>query len=482
MSNGLDNQRNLGTFRLVLFSIGLTLASGVFSMMGDFAANGAYTGAVLIGWAIAGVGMLGLSMSFYRLSIVRPELTSGIYSYAREGFGDYIGFNSAWGYWISAILAQVSFVTLFFAALGYFFPAFGAGNNLTSIVVGSVIIWLLFGLILRGVNEAVTINAIVVIAKIVPILSLILTILVARAFDWSVFTQNFWGEGAGMSIFDQVKATTYVTVWIFIGIEGAVVISGRAKNTKIAGRATAISFLSLLALYFAISFLSMGVMPAEDLAELGNPRMAGILEYVVGPWGAVLVNVAVIISIGGALLSYTILATDSAFAPAVQKCFPKIFTKLNKRNAPVSSALISTLVIQMFLIIVYFNESSYQICYTLSTSAIMFPYFLSALFCLKITVKGEGMSDLSTGGKAKAWIFTIIGAVYGFWLLYSSGLTYILVSALLYAPGTILYLYSKKEQKEKFFGTKVDMVVFVIVMIAFIASIVALNAGTIAPF
>ena len=71
-------------------------------------------------------------------------------------------------------------------------------------------------------------------------------------------------------------------------------------------------------------------MPAEELGALTNPPMAGLLEYVVGPWGAVLVNIAVIVSLGGALFSYTILCVDSAYGPAEQGAFPPVFSKLNK--------------------------------------------------------------------------------------------------------------------------------------------------------
>lgn len=480
--NSLDQTRNLGTVKLTMFAIGTTLASGVFSLSGDFAAGGAHTLAVLIGWLICGIGMLGLCMCFFRLSFLKPELTSGIYSYAKSGFGDYIGFNAAWGYWLSAILAQISFVTLFFSALSYFIPAFGSGSNFLSIACGSIFIWLIALLILKGVNEAVSINVIVVCAKILPIIVMVVTIIFAGAFDPKIFMENFKGVDGGMNLLDQVKSTTYVTVWVFIGIEGAVVLSGRAKSTLIAGRATAISFLSLLVLYISISILSMGVLSTDELAALGNPPMAGVLKAVVGPWGAALVNIAVIISLGGAMFSYSILSIDSAYGPASHQCFPKVFTRLNKNNSPIISVLITTLIVQAFLIIVYFNESSYQVCYTLSTSAIMFPYIFSALYCLKITIKGEGLENAKVGEKSKAWLFAILGSLYGAWLLYASGVTYILISALLYGPGTLIYIYTRKEQNKSLLPTNFDRIGFVIMVAAFVLSIIMLSNGTIQPF
>ena len=469
------NEQGLGVGKLSLFAIGTTLASGVFSLSGDFAAGGAHTLATLIGWLICGVGMMGLTMCFFKLSVVRTDLTSGIYSYAKEGFGEYVGFNSAWGYWMSALLAQLSFITLLFASLGSFFDVFGDGSNLLSMVVASAIIWILSFLVLRGVNQAVTINAIVVIAKIVPIVVVVVAIILAGAFKMDIFMQNFSGVEGGDSLMEQVKSTVYVTVWLFIGIEGAVVLSGRGKNTKVAGKATVISFVSLFILYFLISFLSMGVMPAEELGVLGNPPMAGVLEYVVGPWGAALVNIAVIISLGGAMFSYTILCVDSAYGPAQQGSFPAVLAKTNKYKAPTWSVIASAVIIQIFIIIIYFNASTYQAVYSLSTSAIMLPYVFSAFYYLKLMIKKQGVEE--GGSKAVAWVIAIVGSIYGVWLLYASGLTYILAAVMLYAPGSIMYLYHRKKTGQKYFNNTTDLLIFIGVLIALVVAVYMTATG-----
>lgn len=480
MSN--PNEKSLGMVRLTMFGIGLILASGAFAIPGDFAAAGAYPLATLLGWVVAGIGMFSLCMCFFRLGIAKPELTSGLYTYAKEGFGEFIGFCSAWGYWISAIFAQISFITMLFSSLSYFFPVLGDGNNLLSIVIASIIVWVLAFLISRGINQAVTINVIVVAAKLLPVLVLLMAIIFAGSFDAGIFMENFTGEGSGASIMEQVKNTTFLTVWIFIGIEGSVVISERARSTKEAGRATMTCFLCMLVLYMLISILSMGVMPTEELAQLKTPSVAGVLEAVVGSWGATLVNIAVIISIAGALFTYTILCVDSAFGPASKGCFPKIFARENGKKVPVPAVLITTLVIQIFLIIIYFNESTYQICYSLSTSMIMFPYLLSGLYCLKITVKGDTLQGQSGGTRAAVWIFAIIGSVYGAWMVYSCGWEYVLITALLFGPGILIYLYTQKQKGERLFPKTTDLIATVVVLAGFVVSLILLANGTIEPF
>ena len=93
----------------------------------------------LIAWAIAGVGMLMLAFVFQTLARRKPELDAGIYAYAKAGFGDYLGFASAVGYWIGCCLADVACLVLIKATLGQFFPIFGDGTTPVAIVAASAL-------------------------------------------------------------------------------------------------------------------------------------------------------------------------------------------------------------------------------------------------------------------------------------------------------------------------------------------------------
>ena len=137
----LNQERSLGLIPMVAFSVGCCLASGVFAIPGDFANSGAYTLASLLGWLVAGVGMLSLMMSYFNLSIAKPELTSGLYTYSKAGFGEYVGFNAAWGYWLSAILAYVTFQVGLFGSLSEVIPWLESGSSIKSLILGSIAGW-----------------------------------------------------------------------------------------------------------------------------------------------------------------------------------------------------------------------------------------------------------------------------------------------------------------------------------------------------
>lgn len=471
----------LGFWSLAAVITGSTIGSGIFTITADMAAEGAHTGAVLTGWLICGVGMLGLMMSYFGLNRIRPDLTNGVYSYAREGFGEFVGFNSVWGYWLSALLSNVSYMTLLFGAMGYFFPVFGSGNNLISVICASIAVWLVNMLVLRGVKEAAVISIITTIAKLVPIFVFIAAVIFVKAFDPDIFFDNFWGDGT-MSVGEQIKETTSATVWSFIGIEGAVVLSGRARRAEDVGKASITAFIGILAIYVITAVLSLGVMPVSELARLENPQMAGILEYAVGPWGAAMVNIGVILSLAGALLGWTIIAADCPYSAAKQGVFMKIFARANRNGSPSFSLYLTNGIIQLFIIVVFFSASTYQAFYTLSTAMIMIPYFFSAAYYLKISVKGEGFEKEGTGSKTAARIFALIGTVYGIWMLYSGGLDYLLITTVLYAPGIIIYCLGKKERGERFFSHSWEKGIAAALVIAAIASVYMMAAGRLRPF
>ncbi len=154
----------LGLLPLVALVVGSMIGGGVFSLPQNMA-KGASPGAVIIGWLITGIGMLALAFVYQRLSTRKPKLDAGPYAYARAGFGDFVGFNSAWGYWLSAWIGNVSYAVLIFGALSYFYPAFGAeGNTWQAIVGASLSLWLVHLLVLMGVRQAAIFNVVTTIA------------------------------------------------------------------------------------------------------------------------------------------------------------------------------------------------------------------------------------------------------------------------------------------------------------------------------
>lgn len=469
-----DSSNKLKLGALIALVVGSMVGGGIFSLPQNIAAS-AGAGATLIGWLITGVGMLTLAFVFQSLANRKPNLDGGVYAYAKAGFGDYMGFSSAWGYWISAWIGNVSYMVLLFSTLGYFFPLFGEGNTLPAIVCASIVLWLLHFLVLRGIHEAAFINTLTTIAKMVPLALFI--IIAAIAFKLDVYKADFWGAGNTElgSVMDQARNMMLVTVWVFIGIEGASIFSARAEKRSDVGKATVIGFIGVLLLLVLVNLLSQGILAQAQLAGLKNPSMAAVLEHVVGPWGAMLISIGLIVSLAGALLSWTLLCAEILFASARDHTMPEFLRKENANQVPVNALWLSNGLIQLFLIITLFNDATYLKLLYLATSMILVPYFWSAAYALLLTIRGESYEQ-EPGERRKDMLVAVIAVLYAVWLVYAAGVQYLLLSALLYAPGAILFAKAKRELNQPIFTT-VEKLIFAAVVIGAVIAGYGLYSG-----
>ncbi|EJL04886.1 arginine/ornithine antiporter [Pseudomonas fluorescens Q2-87] len=456
-----DTPGKLRLGALVALVVGSMIGGGIFSLPQNMAAS-ADVGAVLIGWAITAVGMLTLAFVFQTLANRKPDLDGGVYAYAKAGFGDYMGFSSAWGYWISAWLGNVGYFVLLFSTLGYFFPIFGEGNTVAAVIGASVLLWAVHFLVLRGIKEAAFINLVTTVAKVVP---LVLFVLIAVfAFKLDIFTADIWGlknPGLG-SVMTQVRHMMLVTVWVFIGIEGASIFSARAEKRSDVGKATVIGFITVLLFLVLVNVLSLGIMTQPELAKLQNPSMAAVLEHVVGHWGAVLISVGLVISLLGALLSWVLLCAEIMFAAAKDHTMPAFLRRENANHVPANALWLTNAMVQLFLIITLFSASTYLSLIYLATSMILVPYLWSAAYALLLAVRGETYEN-ALAERRKDLAIGAIALVYAVWLLYAGGIKYLLLSALLYAPGAILFAKAKHELGKPIF-TSVEKLIFAAVI------------------
>ncbi|PAA15164.1 arginine-ornithine antiporter [Pseudomonas fragi] len=462
---------------LIALVVGSMIGGGIFSLPQNIAEHAA-GGAVLIGWAITAVGMLALAFVFQTLANRKPELDSGVYAYAKAGFGDYMGFSSAWGYWISAWMGNVGYFVLLFSTLGYFFPVFGQGNTPIAIGCASLLLWGVHFLVLRGIKEAAFINQLTTVAKIVPIVMFI--VLAAVAFKADIFTRDFWGTQTPSlgSVMDQVRNMMLVTVFVFIGIEGASVYSGRAEKRSDVGKATVIGFLGVLALLVLVNVLSLGIMSQPELASLQNPSMAGVLKHVVGEWGAILISIGLAISLLGALLSWALLCAEILYATARDNTMPAFLKKENTNHVPVNALWLTNSMIQIFLVITLVSAGTYTSLIYLASSMILVPYLWSAAYAVLLCVRGETYERASRR-RVKDLVVGAVALIYAMWLLYAAGPKYLLLSALLYAPGIFFFAKAKREQGEVLFKPW-EKIIFAMVLLAAMAAAYALYSGALA--
>ena len=442
----------LGIFGLAAIVVSSMIGGGIFSLPQNMAQSAA-VGAVILAWVITGIGMYFIANTFRILSNVKPDLTAGIYMYAKEGFGPFMGFNIGWSYWLCQIFGNVGYAVITMDALNYFFPGtFQGGNNLNSIIGGSLLIWFFNFLVLRGVKQAAFINLVVTIAKIVPLVLFI--IISAAVFNFDKFDFDFWGQSIDDklgSVVNQIKNTMLVTLWAFIGIEGAVVLSDKAENQADVGKATLVGFLGCLIIYVLLSVLPFGLLSQAELAKIPNPSTAGVLEHVIGKGGAYLMNVGMIVAILASWLSWTMIVAEMPHAMAKNGAFPKVFADENKNGSPNVSLWITSFIMQLVMALVYFSNNAWNTMLSITGVMVLPTYFMSALYLWKICEDHEFLSKAGIS-RFSALITGFLGSIYALWLIYAAGLSYLLMAVIFIALGIPLYMMSRHEQGATFWA------------------------------
>ncbi|QTO24151.1 amino acid permease [Burkholderia seminalis] len=434
--------RKLGLLLLSGIVVGSMIGGGAFNLPQNMAA-GAGLGAIAIAWAITLVGMFFMANAFRTLADQRPDLTAGIYSYAREGFGKFAGFEMAWGYWLSSAFGNVAFAVLIMQTLGYFFPVFD-GKNWQSIVGCSLLIWALHFMVLSGVKRVAILNT---MASVVNIVTLSIAIVViALFFQKGHISFDVWGQQQHLGgTLAQIKSTMLVTLWVFIGIEGAVVVSDRARNQHEVGTATFIGLAVCTTLYFLLSALPFGVMSQHQLAGLQNPSSAYVLEQLVGHWGAIFIVVALLFSVLSCWLAWTVLVAELPYAAARDGIFPRFLSRENRHHAAAPSLWLSSAVMQVMMFVVLFAHDAWIWLISVAGVMILPPYLASTGFLWKCATQKSFHERAGEGKRASIWT-GVLGTVYAAWLLYAAGPTYLLMSTIFFVVGIPVFWYAQREK------------------------------------
>ena len=356
----------------------------------------------LIAWTIAGTGMLMLAFVFQNLAIRKPDLDSGVFIYAKAGFGDYAGFNSAIGFWASTVAGNTFYWVFISATVGAFFDSFGDGDTLLAVALARSGSGLFHVLIARGVRDAAVINRIVTVFKIIPILVFIVVLFVN--FDAGVFADNWTAYGYGDlgDLNEQVRNTMLITTFVFIGIEGASVYSRYAKKREDVGRATVMGFLSVLSIFALVTLSSYSVVPQPELAATRQPSMVGVFES-----GRRRLGRGVHQRRGDRLGAGRLPRLDADGGrgdvhPGPAGRLPASSSGRRTPAAPRSPPSWSPRSrVQGLLALTLFVDDALNFMLDLSTSLALLPYLLAAAYALKLGLTGETYEGVTAGRPAQ---------------------------------------------------------------------------------
>ena len=431
--------QKIGLLTATSLVVGNMIGVGIFVLPAVLSNYGSIS---ILGWLLTAAGALVLAKIFSNFSKIIVSKSGGPYVYSKAGFGDFIGFLVAWGYWIACWVSNGAIAIAVIGAASFFVPEL-ATNSVLSVSLGLGLIWIFTWINSRGIKESGRIQLITTIIKILPLLFIIVFGLFFFKMDnFPAF--NLTGE----SNFSTLSAVATLTLYAFLGIECATIPASDIINPeKTVPRATMLGTIITTVLYILATIVLFGILPLDVLQTSPAP-FAEAAKVMGGDYGGYFVAIGVIISGIGVLNGWILITGQISMATAKDDLFPDFFKKKNKKGAPVNGFVIGG-VLSSIVMLMNYSEGlvdQFEFIVQLTTIAALLPYlFTAASYALIIIEK-----KLHTKSWVKTFVLAALGFTYSLWAIYGSGPDTVFYGFLLLIIGIPVYIYMKWiKNKEK---------------------------------
>jgi len=421
-------KRKLSLFDVINLVVGTIVGADIY-IAATFGAE--FLGpASLIAWILAGLMAIIIALSFAECSSVLPRV-GGPYIYAKEAFGDFIGFLVGWSLLIAGWSALAVFPLAFVAYLQYFFPDM---SFILQIIVKIIFVLFLAFINYVGAKDAGIANDILTIIKITPII--ILTIIGIGYFilNPQVLASNytpFLPLGLG-----SLGSAIVLVFWAYVGFELVTVPSNEIEDSKKNIPRAIILGMGIIVLFYVITnFVILGIVPWVQLANSTAPlALAGF--GLLGALGAAFITIGALFSIAGSDEAGILSITRIPYAMAGDGLLPKIFAKLHpKYGTPYVSiifiagtALIASIIGNISELII------------LSVFTILFCYLVICISVFPLRKKFDITIKVPSFTPA-------IGVIISLYIMTQCNINQIIIGTILIAAGIPIYLkYSPKEE------------------------------------
>jgi len=383
----------------------------------------------LIGWVITAIGAVSLALCFSKLSEWIPH-AGGPYTYVQRVFGDFSGFQIAWGYWFSTWCGSASLVIGALQYISIFFPEV-SNSSAISMSLGLSMIWCFTLINMRGINESMIVSVVMLILKIAPLI--LFALIGIFCFDSNMAFTPLEAPQGGYKV---LLAMVQPLLWAFMGLESATVPSDHIDNPKrTIPFATVSGVLITASIYIVGAIVIAGVLPLNDLIASKAPYVdAGYM--ICGNIGKWFMMITGIVGLIGSLNGWILIHGQVSHSAAKHGLFPQLFMKTNKHGAPVG-VFIGSICMSVLFILSYTGSLASQIStlIDLSVFAMVLPYFYCVIAAICIAFKKH--RDFSKSEKLFITLITTIAFMYSFFSICSAGqelVSYGFLALLLISP------------------------------------------------
>ncbi len=427
-----DKTQKIGLLTTTSLVVGNMIGVGIFLLPATLAKYGSIS---LLGWFFTAAGALVLAKIFSNFSKIIVSKSGGPYVYSKAGFGDFIGFLVAWGYWIACWVGNGAIAIAIIGAASFFIPEL-ATNRVLSVSLGLALIWIFTWINSRGIKESGKIQLITTILKILPLLFVVIVgIFFFKIEKFPAFNLT------GGSDFSAISAVAALTLYSFLGIECATIPAGNIENPeKTIPRATMLGTIIVTILYVLGTIVLFGILPLETLQNSPAP-FAEAAKIIGGDYGGYFVAFGVLVSGIGVLNGWILITGQISMATAKDDLFPDFFKKENKKGAPINGFVIGG-VLSSFVMLINYSEGlveQFEIIVGLTVFVVLIPYLFTAASYTLIIIEKK----LHARSWVKTFVLATLGFSYSVWAIYGVGSEIVFNGIILLLLGVPVYIYMK---------------------------------------
>jgi len=324
------NEKKFGLASIILLGINGVIGSGIFLLPGN--AYSLFGPQSIWIYMLDTVLVLALALCFAEVGGMFDK-TGGDYIYAREAYGEFVGFEVGIMKWAISIIGWATMAVGFSTSLSLFWPS--AANGTTKNIIAITILVVLGIVNLFGIEIAKLLNDIVTVGKLIP-----MVLFIAIGI--------FFIKGGNFSATQTVDMKNFapaviLVFYAFSGFESLAVAAGEMDNPK---KNVPIAIVTTIVvssiIYILIQAVSIGTLGA-DLAQSSAP-VADSAKTFMGSFGKILVAIGTIVSIAGINVATSISAPRSGVALAEGGILPEVVAKKNRFGQPYVAIIITVLI------------------------------------------------------------------------------------------------------------------------------------------
>lgn len=432
-------KKKLGIWVLTSLVVGNMVGSGVFLLPASLAFLGSIT---IFSWIATAIGAMFLALVFAKLSKMFPR-TGGPYVYCKEGFGNFIGFQVAYNFWICKWAGSAAIATALTGYLSAFFPILEQ-NNYYAVLVSISGVWVFSLVNIFGIHLAGGFQLCLTILKYIPlILATVIGLFYIDLENLAYFNIS------GKSNFSALSAGAMLTLWAFLGLESASIPADDVDHPeKTIPRATILGTTLAGIVYILSTVAIMGVIPMPELQDSPAP-FADFAGKIFGPWGMFAMGFVAVISCAGALNGWILVQGQIPMAAARDGLFPRRFGKVSKDRSPVFGIAFSSLLITLLLILNLSKNlvEQFTLIISLATLAGIIAFLYTSVAEFVIYIKYPEKVDKKKVFKT----LTISGLafLYTFWAVASAGQEVVYYGSLLLFSSIPIYGWMEWQKYRK---------------------------------